>query len=156
MSDQREKAAMRAYIERRLPRARREQQLGFLAGALITAVVMTILAWVLTATGVFGSDVPSWIGMFLLTIALFVGSLLHTLSVLLDGKLGEPSLRRNLAMRYRLEKAFYGTDVDALFEETEAEKPKRDAYRLTDDGELVAEDELPDADQPAVRRKDQF
>ncbi len=155
MSDQREKAAMRAYIERRLPRARRELQLGFLAGALITAVVMTILAWVFTATELFDSDAPSWIGMVLLTIALFVGSLLHTLSVVLDGKLGEPSLRRNLAMRYRLEKAIYGTDVDALFEENEAEKPKRDAYRLTDDGELVAEDELPDADQPAVRRKDQ-
>jgi hypothetical protein len=156
MSDQREKAAMRAYIERKLPQARREQRLGFLIGSLVTAIVMTILAWVFTATGIFGSHAPSWIGMVLLTIALFVGSLLHTLSVLLDGKAGEPSLRRNLAMRYRIEKAIYGTDVDALFEEAAAEKPKRDAYRLTDDGEIVAEDELPDADQPAVRRKNQF
>ncbi len=155
MSDQREKAVMRAYIERRLPRARREQRFGFLIGSLITAVVMTILAWVFTATGLFGGDAPSWIGMLLLTIALFVGSLLHTLSVVLDGKLGEPALRRNLAMRYRIEKAFYGTDVDALFEDEAAEKPKRDAYRLTDDGEIVADDELPDADDPAVRRKKQ-
>lgn len=155
MSDQREKAAMRAYIERRLPHARREQRLGFLIGSLVTALVMTILAWVFTATEIFGDDAPSWIGMVLLTIALFVGSLLHTLSVVLDGKLGEPSLRRNLAMRYRIEKAIYGTDVDALFEDEAVEKPKRDAYRLTDDGEIIADGELSDAEEPAVRRKRQ-
>lgn len=141
MTDQDEKAALRAYIERKLPQARREQQIGFLIGSLITAATMSLVAWSLTFSGAI-SETP-WVGTMLLSIALFVSVLLHTLSVVFDSKLGEASLRRNLAMRYRFEKALYGTDVDALFEE-EAEKPKRERYRLTDDGEIVPEDDAED------------
>lgn len=140
MLNQDERAALRAYIERKLPEARRQQRIGHLVGSLIMALTMLSVTWALTLSKAIEDEL--WIAAMLMTIALVVSVSLHALSVFQE-KLGEAALRRRIAVQYPLEKALQEADVDELFEE-KAEKPKRERYRLTDDGEIVPDQETED------------
>jgi len=151
MAEQDEQAALRAYLQRRLPQAQREQRFGLWLGALIITITMAVVTFALTTSGAIEDEL--WIGMMLLSIALFINVLLHTLSVIFDSKLGRRWLRRNLTARYRAERALLGAKVSAPFDDS-AEKPKRERYRLSDDGEIVPDYEIDDEDERSAARQE--
>jgi hypothetical protein len=67
MAEQDEQAALRAYLQRRLPQAQREQRFGLWLGALIITITMAVVTFALTTSGAI-EDEP-WIVMMLLSIA---------------------------------------------------------------------------------------
>jgi len=149
MAEQDEQAALRAYLQRRLPQAQREQRFGLWLGALIITITMAVVTFALVTSEAI-EDEP-WIGMMLLSIALFINVLLHTLSVIFDSKLGRRWLRRNLTARYRAERALLSA---AAAPSDSGEKPKRERYRLSDDGEIVLDHAIDDEDELSVKRQE--
>jgi hypothetical protein len=78
---------------------------------------------------------PTTLAFILPIISWFVGIIMHGVSLALDTRLGERSLRERVIMREMHDAVMQMADTEGV------EKPKRDqVMRLSDDGELVLDD----------------
>lgn len=147
-----DKAKFRAYIERHLPRKRREQRIGIFVAHFVPTLVLTIIAWITAINADILSGETGLPAMIMLTAAAWWGVFMQVLSVTMIGtSYGERDLRRDLLVEARIHRMIYGADADEVLDETEPEKLKRDAtYELSDDGEIQLVD-APD-EAPAIRR----
>ncbi|GAB4546351.1 MAG: hypothetical protein OHK0023_05820 [Anaerolineae bacterium] len=147
-----DKAKFRTYIERNLPRARREQRIGLFVAHFVPTLVLTIIAWITAINANILSGEMGLPAMIMLTVAAWWGVFMQVLSLTLVGTpYGERDLRRDLLVEARIHRMIYGADADEFLDATEPEKLKRGtSYTLNDDGEIDLIDEVNDS--PTSRR----
>lgn len=147
-----EREALRRYIDANLEGERSKQRIIFAGVNVGLFLLFSVLAWF-----VLPQAIPSpsgevfsragLVGLIMFTAGWGTSALLHVISTLMETKWGTRQLRRNLAVRFRIERAVFGAamhDIEAEERRTytpQREKAKRQAMRLSDDGELVPLDE---------------
>jgi hypothetical protein len=140
-----EREALRRYIDANLEGERSKQRIIFAGLNVGLFLLFSVLAWFIfpqaSSSGELNS--PALGGLIVLTVGWGVTAFLHVMSALMETQWGTRQIRRNLAVRFRIERTIFGSALHALEDEEatkhapQREKAKRQAMRLSDDGELV-------------------
>jgi hypothetical protein len=150
-TDQSEREEIRRFIAANLEKERRKQRYVFFFVNVFVVLLLTLIAWgIAIAAPVSGGSNPAIGSLIVLSIAGGLGILMHFFgSLYSSSEAGERQLRRNLAFQARINRFIYGStdsyeDTDDA-ETIPSEKPKRESgdqyVRLSDDGELIPDDE---------------
>lgn len=144
------KEAIRQYVRDNFDRAKRKRRFGLYFASILISVILAIVAW-----GISLSGAPVHAAMLVLSVGLFFALFLQGMSMYLDStREGDRQLTRSLVFEARFKRAFGGLDreLDEMLD-ADHEKRKRGPMRLTEDGELVSDDEEIDLDLPSSRQR---
>jgi hypothetical protein len=158
--DQLEFDEIRSYVDQNIHRYTMMQQVTLFAVNLILFIIFAIAAIAAAVASGRSADLnllqknsdPAVVALVLPLVGWMVGVILHGAALFLNTRYGDRTLRGQLAMRVMGRKL-----ADAASDQSETkEKPKRevsDQYvRLSDDGELIPDEQQSSAKAPEAHR----